>query len=124
MKILGDVSKSKRIYISGPITGVENWQENFNLAEQELLKMDGAFFVANPVTLSQNVEKQFALQDSAPSYADYMAYDIKVLCDCDTICMLPHWQNSKGAKLEYEIAKALDMAVLEFKFPKLKLPEQ
>lgn len=121
---IAELPEAKRIYISGGITGVENWQDNFNRAEKELLELKGTFLVANPVTLSQNVEKQFARLNKTPGYADYMSYDIKVLCDCDTICMLPHWQRSNGAKLEYEIAKALDMTVLEFKLPKLKLPKQ
>ena len=122
-KIDGFPSSVKRIYISGPITGIENWQENFNNAEKELLELEGTFIVANSVKLSQAVEKQFAASGKTPGYADYMSYDIKILCDCDTICMLPHLRNSKGATLEYEIAKALDMTVLEFKLPKLKLPE-
>lgn len=114
--INGKITDTTRgIYISGPITGVENWQENFNQAEEELLEMHGAFLVVNPVHLAEYVEKGFALKGDVPGYADYMRHDIKSLCDCDAICMLPNWRKSKGARLEYRIAKALDMIVLEFK---------
>ena len=37
----------------------------------------------------------------------HMRQDIKMLVDCDTIYMLPDWENSKGAKLEYQIATEL-----------------
>ena len=32
---------------------------------------------------------------------------IKMLCDCDFNVRLPGWQQSKGAQLEAQIAKAL-----------------
>ncbi len=48
------------IYISGPITGVENWQDNFLAAEKELLELTGHFFVVNPVTLAKKIEELFA----------------------------------------------------------------
>ena len=47
----------KRIYISGPITGVENWQETFLTAEKELCEMSGIFFVINPIYIAERVEK-------------------------------------------------------------------
>lgn len=102
------------IYISGPITGVENWQDNFLAAEKELLECTGAFFVINPVTLSKNLEQLFAKLGKTPDYTDYMRKDIKELSSCNTICMLPGWKRSKGARLEYRIAKILNMQILEF----------
>lgn len=47
------------VYISGPITGVENWQDNFLAAEKELLELSGSFCVVNPVTLAKNIEELF-----------------------------------------------------------------
>ena len=40
--------------------------------------------------------------------------DIKILARCNAICMLPGWKRSKGARLEYRIAKILNMQILEF----------
>lgn len=45
------------------------------------------------------------------TWKDYMRYDIKLLMDCDAIAMLPGWVNSKGAKLEFEIAHALGLNI-------------
>ena len=49
-----------------------------------------------------------------PGYTDYMREDIKILARCNAICMLPGWKHSKGARLEYRIAKILNMQILEF----------
>jgi len=102
------------VYISGPITGVENWQDNFLAAEKELLELSGSFCVINPVTLAKNIEELFAKLEKTPDYTDYMRKDIKELSSCNIICMLPGWKRSKGARLEYRIAKILNMQILEF----------
>lgn len=102
------------IYISGPIKGVENWQDNFLAAEKELLELPGNFFVINPVAIERDMEKLFTKIEKTPDYTDYMRKDIKELSSCNIICMLPGWKRSKGARLEYRIAKILNMQILEF----------
>lgn len=102
------------VYISGPITGVEKWQDNFLQAEKELLELPGNFFVINPVAIERDIEKLFTKIEKTPDYTDYMRKDIKELSSCNIICMLPGWKRSKGARLEYRIAKILNMQILEF----------
>lgn len=102
------------VYISGPITGIENWQDSFLAAEKELLELSRAFFVVNPVSIAKEVEELFAKFEKTPDYTDYMRKDIKELSSCSAICMLPGWKRSKGARLEYRIAKILNMQVLEW----------
>lgn len=103
-----------KIYISGPITNVENWQENFIAAEKELLELKKPIAVVNPLRISERIEKDFALAGRTPSYSDYMREDIKALAECDAICLLPGWGKSKGANVEYKIALSLNLAVLEY----------
>ena len=104
------------IYISGGITGVENWQDVFMAAEQDLmLHLHARFFIFNPAKLAKNLEHSFKMYTGRmPSYADYMREDIEILARCNAICMLPGWKRSKGARLEYRIAKILNMQILEF----------
>jgi hypothetical protein len=48
------------------------------------------------------------------SWSAYMRLDITMLCECDSIYMLPGWENSKGAKLEKMIADSLGMEIFYF----------
>lgn len=41
----------------------------------------------------------------------YLKADIKALCDCDALALLPGWQNSKGAHLELHIAHRLGLEI-------------
>lgn len=91
-----------KVYISGKITGNKNYKEQFNNAEQELLKSGVEVF--NPVNVSIPVEN--------PTYKDYMKADIQQLINCDCIFMLKNWLTSKGATLEHKIAIALDLIII------------
>lgn len=104
------------IYISGPITGIENWKENFLAAQKALDEEEMNFCIVNPVEISNRLDTNFEkLGFGTPDYADYMRKDIEQLVSCDAVCMLPGWKRSRGARLEYRIAKILNMQVLEFK---------
>ena len=109
-------SEPLAIYISGGITGIKNWQDVFIAAEQDLiLRLHARLFVFNPVKIAKDLERSFKVNiGKMPGYTDYMREDIKILARCNAICMLPGWKRSKGARLEYRIAKILNMQILEF----------
>ena len=98
-----------KVYISGPMKGIKdsNFPE-FESAKIWLLK-NTQFEVFSP----HDCEK-------LPSYEDYMRADIKLLCECDIIVMLPGWRNSKGATLEKAVSDAIgnDTAYLRKHSPK------
>lgn len=92
-----------KIYISGQITGldIKVAQNYFDTIEDELTK--SGHTAINPMKL-------------VPYHPDhtwhhYMAEDIKALLYCDAIFMLENWTNSKGAKIEHDIAKGLGLPV-------------
>ena len=109
-------SEPLAIYISGGITGIENWQDIFMAAERDLmLHLHARFYIFNPVKIAKDLERSFKVNiGKMPGYTDYMREDIKILARCNAICMLPGWKHSKGARLEYRIAKILNMQILEF----------
>ena len=53
--------------------------------------------------------------DTGMSWEACMRADIKALCDCDTIALLPGWENSKGAHLEVHIAHRLGIKVMSLR---------
>lgn len=91
------MSESKKIYISGKITGIENSAMSiFQNAETKLSEF--GYSVVNPMKLNHDHDKD---------WHSYMRVDIKALVDCDEIYMLNNWTDSKGAILEHTIAMML-----------------
>lgn len=87
----------RRVYVSGPMTGIPD--DNFPLfnATSEELRNQG-WDVENPA------EKGII---PGWEWADYLRYDIIRLCGCTAIYTLPGWENSRGARLEMHVAQAL-----------------
>ena len=98
------MSKPGRIYIAGPMTGVP--EHNFPAfhAAAERLRQAG-WEVVNPA-------ENFGGQTDLPRET-YLRADVALLVTCNAIAMLPGWENSQGAKLEYLLARELGMPVLD-----------
>lgn len=92
----------KRIYISGPMTGLPKLNIPAFHAEAERLRKLG-HEVVNPVELNRY---------PTPSWRECMRNDLRALLDCDTVAVLDGWQHSKGASLEVDIAQKLGMQIL------------
>lgn len=97
------------VYLSGRITGNKKWKEQFQEAEDFLLKLGfEKEEICNPLHLAESVEKTI----KNPSYMHYMTNDIKHLMRCTDIYMLRGWWRSKGARLERHIAKVLGLEII------------
>jgi hypothetical protein len=91
----------KKVYISGPMTGLPDL--NFPAFHAAAAKLRAAGYEAiNP-----------AEHEEAPgkAWADYLRKDIRLLMDCTGVALLPGWEQSKGARLERHIAIELGMTV-------------
>lgn len=93
-----------KIYISGKITGIDNYAELFESAEKLLIEK--GFEVINPVKLNHLHDK---------TWNSYMKEDIKALMDCDAIYMLKNWHQSKGAIIEKKLAFELGIQIINEK---------
>jgi hypothetical protein len=84
-----------RVYISGPMTGIPEYNRAAFLSAEGALRSRG-YDVENPWRLG-------AVEDW--DRFDYMRRDIPAMTSCDAIYMLPGWLRSWGAKREYLVAR-------------------
>lgn len=97
-----------KVYISGKISGEENYKEIFE-QRARLLKETG-FIPVNPVSIGERLRKTLGRE---PSYEEYLSSGIEALKDCYGITMLPNWEKSHGAKKEYEYAVKHNITFIE-----------
>lgn len=96
-----------RVYISGGITNVPNYHENFLNAESELKKMGYTENqIINPAYICSFLPTDF-------THAEYMAVCFGLMHSCDTIYMLKNWKLSEGATRELEIAIGNGFKIME-----------
>lgn len=88
-----------RLYLAGPMTGLPELNFPAFHAEAARLRAMG-HDVVNPAEVNP---------DPGAAWADCMRADIRELCTCDGVALLPGWEKSRGATLEHHIAVALGM---------------
>lgn len=87
-----------KVYISGPITGTDDYMSRFMTA-QIFLEMQG-YDVVNPASANSALPKD-------TTWEKYMGESLKLLCECDAIFLLRNWTKSRGAKVENLVAVAM-----------------
>ena len=102
-KAVNEILHDNWIYISGPITGVEDYMDNFSAAEIRLT--DKGWRVINPAKMG------WILPGDA-TWDDFMRIDFMLLKGCSTIYMLPNWEKSMGARAEMAFAREHGIQVL------------
>lgn len=92
-----------KIYISGRISGlpIDEARRAFEAAEAMLRGL--GLHAVNPMNI--------APEEPGMTWEDYMAKDLPELIRCDAIYMLRNWGQSRGARIEYAVAREKDMLV-------------
>lgn len=97
------LAKGAPVYISGPMTG---WPCNnasaFEAAAQRLKEAGYRPVSPAKVVLPEGVE---------PSWENYMREDIRLLVQCQGVCTLYGWRDSRGATIEVDLAVKLGLVV-------------
>jgi hypothetical protein len=81
------MERKKVVYISGPITGVENYWEAFEQAEDDLQSQ--GYIPLSPSRLPQGM-----------THEQYMRIGFAMIDSADAVLFLPNWETSCGATLE------------------------
>ena len=91
----------KKVYIAGPITGVKGYRDNFRRVAR-LVEAQG-FEAVDPTSPAD--------PDGA-TYRYYINRGLRLLEECDFICMLPGSDQSPGAQLELHYAVLCGLPVM------------
>lgn len=91
----------RRIYLAGPMTGIPEFNYPAFHAEAARIRSLG-FEVVSPAEINP----------IGGTWEECMRKDIAELVTCDTVALLPNWENSRGASLEKYIASQLGLFTL------------
>ena len=91
----------QRIYLSGPMSGLPNFNyPAFDLEAKRLRKI--GFEVINPAEMHPKPD----------TWNECLRNDLKALLDCDTLALLDGWQGSAGAHLEMHVAHRVGIKIV------------
>ena len=93
----------QKVYISGKITGTEDYMERFAEVE-ERLTLEG-YSVVNPAMVN------FFLPPDT-TYEEFMKMSFCMMELCDAIYLMEGWRESNGATREYHYALSRNMYLM------------
>lgn len=113
-RLSGHALAGRRVYISGPISG-----RSLAVARDEFAKAEGTIKAMGARTY--NPARALSMY-STRTHNEYMRHCLHVLTsgdigrresDYDAVVLLPGWQESDGARMEAEVARAIGLDVME-----------
>lgn len=90
-----------KVYISGPMTGIEGLNFPAFHASAKALR-DLGHSVVNPAEIVAG----------STDWKTAMREDIKAMLDCDAVALLHGWERSSGAHIELHVAHRLGLEIM------------
>ncbi len=113
----------KTIYLAGPMRGIPRY--NFPAFDAAKAELEAAgYSVVSPADIDREHGGNYLeLPDSWDwsklpegfDLKDTIARDLDALAECDAVCLLPGWQESKGARAEKAVAEWHGKEVFELR---------
>ena len=108
------MAKRKRIYLAGPMSGIQFFNfPAFDTTRDELIKND-YWEVVSPADIDREYgfdatkmpedSDWYSIPPAAGTRSEIIRRDINALLTCDAIHMMPGWRDSKGARAEFSLA--------------------
>ena len=91
-----------KLYLSGAITGTDDYMDRFSMAEKSL---EVEHTIINPASVNAQLP-------SDTNYEDYMKMSFCMLDMCDGIYLLKGWEKSCGSNRELGYAMAKGKIIL------------
>lgn len=98
-----------RIYLSGPITGTNDFKERFSETERKIRKAFPQAVILNPVDFCSDIP-------AGSKHAVYMKKCLQVLATASNIYFMPGWTDSKGCLIEAEYSAIKGVLELNIDF--------
>jgi hypothetical protein len=89
----------KKLYLSGKITGDNDYQVKFQCAENKLF--DAGYYPVNPA----------AVVVKGTPWEEAMRRALVHMLQCDGVAVLFDWRRSRGARIEVRLARAVGITV-------------
>lgn len=116
---LDELEEIPYAYIAGPMSGIEDYNfPKFNEVADKLIQ--AGYIVENPAEtdISDEFPDYFEVHNEddwtveSSAYQLYLKKSFRKLLSCNHLVLLEGWQDSRGARCELEIAKALNFVIL------------
>lgn len=100
------------VYLAGPMTGLPGFNFPAFDAAEALLASQG-YTVKNPAQMDRDVGFDPTKMTATPAFLrDALRRDLSAICDCDAVAMLPGWEKSGGARVEWTLATHLGLEII------------
>lgn len=101
-----------KLYVSGPMTGIEDFNYPAFHAASAALR-DQGYEVTSPA----EQDETSGLIPGTSRWEDFVKWDLHVMLTCDAIALMEGWRRSRGARLEHFVAMEIGMtayAILDY----------